>query len=517
MNDRTRTALAFLLIIAVLFLWSFLNKPKTTQTPLAPTTKDSLQKPTAISAPEIIISPGDTIVIDKEKIRVVLSSNGGSVKSFYLKPYNVDIVPKGNYLFVSKIGETQNDIINFDYIVSHDSVIFIHKIANKNLRKIYYFNNENGFCLTTHFPGAIRQTLSLKSGLNVTELKNRGEDLRFFNVYIKDEKVNNITKKIKDSFEYSGKIDWFAMRNKYFLLVVNNLESIEQLKFYKIPKDIDETGKKTTHNIKDFSGDEVNLAFFGCPYYMQGGGSARYGAEIIGTDEIEISVLLLPMKYSSLAKFKKNYEEIAGGGLWGPIARVIILIFNFFFSVIKNYGFAIVIFAILVKAVFFPLSKQMILSQHKMQMLQPELQKIQKRYKDDPTKINKEMMHLYKTYKVNPFSGCLPLIIQMPIFFALYETLSTSIEFRQAPFILWITDLSFKDPYYVLPIGMGVMMLIQSLFTTIDPRQRFMIITMPIFMVLIFLNMPSGLQLYWFAYNVLTLVENYITKRGGIK
>jgi YidC/Oxa1 family membrane protein insertase len=126
-------------------------------------------------------------------------------------------------------------------------------------------------------------------------------------------------------------------------------------------------------------------------------------------------------------------------------------------------------------------------------------------------------MHLYKTYKVNPLSGCLPLIIQMPIFFALFRTLTTSIEFRHANFIFWITDLSLKDPYYVLPISMGIMMVVQSLTTTIDPRQRLMVIFMPIVMVWIFVNLPSGLQLYWFTYNIFTLLEHFITKRGGLK
>jgi len=111
----------------------------------------------------------------------------------------------------------------------------------------------------------------------------------------------------------------------------------------------------------------------------------------------------------------------------------------------------------------------------------------------------------------------LPLLIQMPIFFALYQTLISSIEFRQAPFIFWLTDLSIKDPLYILPIAMGVIMLIQSLMTTLDPRQRFMIVIMPIFMVFIFLNFPSGLQLYWFSYNILTLIEHIIIKRGGMK
>jgi YidC/Oxa1 family membrane protein insertase len=232
---------------------------------------------------------------------------------------------------------------------------------------------------------------------------------------------------------------------------------------------------------------------------------------------MDISVLLLPIKYSELAQYRNSYEQIISGGLMGPIARFILLVFNVFYTLFGNYGLSIILFALIVKAIFFPLSRKMIVSQHKMQMVQPELKKLQQKYKDDPQRLNQEMMHLYKAYKVNPFTGCLPLLIQMPIFFALYETLIKSIEFRQATFMLWITDLSLKDPYYVLPIAMGVMMLIQSLFTPIDPRQRFMVILMPLFMVYIFLNFPSGLQLYWFTYNILTLVEHIITKRGGIQ
>jgi YidC/Oxa1 family membrane protein insertase len=246
------------------------------------------------------------------------------------------------------------------------------------------------------------------------------------------------------------------------------------------------------------------------------GGRDRYGADIVGGAVIDVSVLLLPIKYSELAEYDKKYEDITSGGILGPISRIILFVFNLFYAIFKNYGLAIVLFAILIKAIFFPLSRQMIISQHKMQMLQPELKKIQQKYKDNPQRLNQEMMHLYKTYKVNPFSGCLPLLVQMPIFFALYQTLITSIELRQAPFIFWITDLSLKDPYYVLPIGMGIMMLVQSLFTTVDPRQRMMVIFMPIILVIIFLNLPSGLQLYWFTYNILTLVEHYITRRGGI-
>lgn len=524
MSDRARTAMAFLLIIGILLIWSLLNRAKKPQEPTESMARDSVEdivEVPEVSGVELVETyidsmEGDTIVIDKKEIRVVLSNIGGSVKSFYLKKHDIDIVPQGRYLFVSRLRDAPETVIDFDYLVSDDSVIFTHEIADKNITKVYNFNHDFGFRLTTHFPEKTRQVLSLKSGLNITEVKNRGEDLRHFKVYIADEKVNNITKKIKDTFEYSGTLDWLALRSKYFLLTINNLAKIDNLKFYKIPKETDNVGKELSKKVHNDIKDEINVAVFGCPYYMRGGGN-RYGAEIMGSERLDVSVLLLPIKYSELIKYEKSYQDIASGGIWGPISRFILGIFNFFYSIFKNYGFAIIIFGILIKTIFFPLSKQMIVSQHKMQMVQPELKKIQKKYKDSPQRLNQEMMQLYKTYKINPLSGCLPLLIQMPIFFALYQTLIISIEFRRAPFIFWITDLSLKDPYYVLPIGMGIMMLIQSLKTTVDPRQKFMVMFMPVFLVFIFLNLPSGLQLYWFTYNILTLVEHYITKRGGIK
>jgi len=512
MSDRTRTAIAFLLIIGVLFIWTTLSRPKIKPEAVQP---DTLDTTSAITEPvektptiPIISEHTDTIVVEKKNFRMVLSPAGGSVKEFYLREYDIDVVPDGEYLFVTQINN--DEIINFEYLADDDSVVFTYNNKDINLSKVYYFNNPHGFQLTTNFSNITDQILSLKSGISITEFRNKGEDLRHFSVYVKNEKVNEMKKKIKDTFKYTGDVDWFALRSKYFLLVINNLGIIDGINFYKLPKDLP---LKTADRKEDRT--DIYSAAFGC-FYMRGGGD-RYGAEIIGPDKINISVLLLPIKHSELAKFKQGYEGVASGGIMGPISRIILLVFNFFYSIIRNYGFAIMLFAFLIKSVFFPLSKKMIQSQHKMQMIQPEMKKLQKKYKEDAQRLNQEMMHLYKTYKVNPFGGCLPLLIQMPIFFALYQTLITSIEFRQAPFILWITDLSFKDPYYILPIAMGVMMLVQSLFTVVDPRQKFMVIIMPVFMVFIFLNFPSGLQLYWFTYNILTLVEHVITKRGGIK
>lgn len=513
MSDRVRTAMAFALIIVILLVWNLLSRSDKGTEPMpadsldtAITTKpDDIDKlPVSVKMPDA----ADTVVIDRANYRVVLSNAGGSIKEFYLKSYGVNIIPEDEYLFVSKL--PNNEIPIYNTKTQGDSIVFSYLYEGNIFVKIYHFDNPHGFRLQTDMPNNTKQILSLNAGLRITEEKNKGEDLRHFNVYVKNEKVEQLKKKIKPKLEYTDKVQWMALRTKYFALVVNNLAAIDAINFYKLEKEDAQTNADTKIAHKD-----IHYAMFGC-FYMRGGGD-RFGAEIIGQQVIDIEVLLLPVRYTELARFNKGYEQMASGGLMGPIARIILWIFNLLFSVFKNYGFAIIFFAILVKLVFFPLSRKMVLSQQKMQMIQPELKKIQKKYKEDPQRLNQEMMQLYKTYKVNPFGGCLPLLVQMPIFFALYQTLISSIEFRQASFIFWLTDLSIKDPLYILPIAMGAVMLVQSLLTTLDPRQRFMVIVMPIFMVIIFINFPSGLQLYWFSYNILTLLEHIIIKRGGMK
>jgi YidC/Oxa1 family membrane protein insertase len=417
-----------------------------------------------------------------------------------LKEFNVDIVPEEGMFFISRIADT---IVNFSHRVFEDSVVFQASHHGGVLVKSYVFSDQYGFDLTTAGANAADEAMSLKNGVRSTELKNRGDDLRHFNVFVKNGKVASVIKQIKDGYEYPGGWEWMAFRNKYFVLIVNNLGGPCNADFNRlgmVPAQV--------------QGDRFN-AGFGC--MGMGGNASRFGVELYSRENFKLSVILLPIKYSLLAGYGRGYQNIASGGIWGPIARIILVIFNFFYVIFRNYGVVIIVFSVVLKAIFYPLSRLTIISQIKMQKLQPELKKIQQKFKNDQQALNQEMMHLYKAYKVNPFFGCLPLLIQFPIFFALYQVLATSIEFRQAKFLFWITDLSLKDPYYILPIGMGVMMLVQSLMTTVDPRQKFMVILMPVFMIFIFLNLPSGLQLYWFTYNILTIIEQYIVKRGGVK
>jgi YidC/Oxa1 family membrane protein insertase len=498
-NDQKRTLIAFLLIIIILLIWSYTTRPSSSKTSGIEKKKSQLSDTAKISPSDSDKSllSGDTIVIEKDFYRATFSSAGGSLKSLYLKKYNVDIVPEGAYLFLTKISDTT---INFKYIVDDDSIVFLQNINNKNFIKIYQFDQDYSFKLKLNYPDTISHILSLKSGLRITEKKNQFDDLRHFNAYIQSKNFNNITKEIRDRLIFQEDWHWIALRSKYFVLIINNAKSAGYPAFYKL-----------SHLDKGLDMLKGNL---GCAVSSN---TNRYGVEIFANSSFELRVLFLPIKHSELAKFKCGYEQIEGGGIWRPIARLIISILNLFYNIFKNYGVAIIVFAFLLKIIFFPLSRQMLISQRQMQLLQPELKKIQEKYRNDPQALNREMMHLYKVYNVNPFSGCLPILIQFPIFVALYQVLSTSIEFRGAPFALWITDLSIKDPYYILPVGMGVLMLIQSLMTTIDPRQRFMVILMPLIMVFFFLNFPSGLQLYWFTYNILSILEQLMIKNKFLK
>ena len=150
-----------------------------------------------------------------------------------------------------------------------------------------------------------------------------------------------------------------------------------------------------------------------------------------------------------------------------------------------------------------------------MQKLQPKMAELKEKFKSDRDAMNKAVMELYKTHKVNPMGGCLPMVVQIPVFFGLYRALMYSIELRHAPFMLWITDLSAKDPYYVTPIVMGVTMFIQQKMTpsNMDPVQAKMMLALPVVFTFMFLSFPSGLVVYWLVNNVLTIAQqSYINK-----
>lgn len=200
------------------------------------------------------------------------------------------------------------------------------------------------------------------------------------------------------------------------------------------------------------------------------------------------------------------------GWLWfiaSPLHKLLSIIHDF----VANWGIAIIILTFIVRGVMFPLTKAQYTSMAKMRMLQPKLQAMRERFGDDRQRMSQEMMEMYKKEKVNPLGGCLPLLLQMPIFIALYWALMESVELRHAPFFGWIHDLSAQDPYYVLPILMGVtMFLIQKMSptTVTDPMQQKIMTFMPVLFTGFFLFFPAGLVLYWLVSNIVTLIQQYI-------
>lgn len=234
--------------------------------------------------------------------------------------------------------------------------------------------------------------------------------------------------------------------------------------------------------------------------------------------EFQAQLYVGPKNQKVLRGIAKGLDlTIDYGFLWW-IGQPIFAIMKFLHSIVGNWGVAIILVTLVVKLFLFPLSNAQYRSFGKMRKLQPKMQALKERYGDDRQKMGQETMKLYKKEGVNPLGGCLPVLIQMPVFFALYWVLFESVEIRQAPFIFWIQDLSLKDPYFVLPLLMGLSMWItqkmQPAAANMDPMQQKIMQFMPVVMTFFFLFFPAGLVLYWVVNNVLTIIQQtYVNKK----
>jgi len=228
-----------------------------------------------------------------------------------------------------------------------------------------------------------------------------------------------------------------------------------------------------------------------------------------------------PKEFDRMVALGGDAKGIVRFGLFGMISEILLRAMKAVHKSIPNWGLCIIIITFFVKIIFFPLTYKSTQSMSKMQELQPKIKAIKAKYKkakqdtDQRRKMNEETMKLYKEHKVNPAGGCLPILIQMPIFWGFFRLLMVSIEFRHSPFLLWITDLSIKDPFYVTPILMGITQYISQKMTptSADPTQQKMMLIMPVVMTIFFMNFSSGLVLYWLTNNVLQIGQQYIMNR----
>jgi YidC/Oxa1 family membrane protein insertase len=247
----------------------------------------------------------------------------------------------------------------------------------------------------------------------------------------------------------------------------------------------------------------------------------KSGLEVLPGVErtLACSWYLGPKVSEFLAPAPNNLESIITYGWTDFLAKPLLTLLNWLYGFVKNWGVAIVILTVLIKAVLWPLSSKSYKSMNQMKKIQPLMARIREQHKDDKQKMNEEMMRLYKTYKVNPMGGCLPMLVQLPVFLGLYQALLGAIELRHASFIshlpftdmIWLADLSAKDPYYITPLVMGATMFLQQRLTPApgDPTQAKIMMFMPIIFTFLFLNFPSGLVVYWLVNNVLSIAQQW--------
>ncbi|CAM2963957.1 membrane protein insertase YidC [Vibrio rarus] len=235
------------------------------------------------------------------------------------------------------------------------------------------------------------------------------------------------------------------------------------------------------------------------------------------TGEMKATLWVGPKLQKEMAAVAPNLELVVDYGWLWFIAKPLHWLLSMIQSVVINWGLAIMVLTFIVRGAMYPLTKAQYTSMAKMRMLQPKLAAMRERIGDDRQRMSQEMMALYKEEKVNPLGGCLPLILQMPIFISLYWALMESVELRHSPFFGWITDLSAQDPYYILPLLMGAsMFMIQRMSptTVTDPMQQKIMTFMPVMFTFFFLWFPSGLVLYWLVSNVVTLIQQTLIYRG---
>ncbi|NQS99755.1 MAG: membrane protein insertase YidC [Candidatus Omnitrophica bacterium] len=309
--------------------------------------------------------------------------------------------------------------------------------------------------------------------------------------YGRDE-ANNF---VQREHRHKGDILWTGLENKYFLAAL-------------IPA---QPAKSVLIEKNKFGEQKVALAI---PWQ-------NYGS-------YKFNLYLGPKKKEHLSEINATLGKVIDYGFFSPIARLIYQVLVFFSRWTHNFGWAIVLLCLITKVIFYPLTHRSFESMQKMQQemksIQPEMDALREKLKDTPQKLNKEIMELYKRKGVNPLSscqsGCLPLLLQMPVFFALYGVLYNSIELRGTPFFGWITDLSAKDPYYVLPVLMGASMFVQQKLSGLSSaggaqqdQAKMMAIMMPVLLTWIFSSLPSGVVLYWLTFNILTSAQQLLIKK----
>ena len=581
-----KTTLAFIIIGAILMIWLYMNSPAPVKPPQNATDTTSVHIDTSAKESKAVVKKkvetkktenkkileSDTlslgkyfslssekpkyITVENDLVKMELTSRGGDIEKYFLKAYKNWYSAKSdstnnfyktqvqliNYpdngqgpdlSFISSDGKAINTgLLNFTSdakkyyykITGNDSLVITYTLyAGKDQyieKKYVFYGDKYSMGYSVKFVGMENLIsnndvdLVWDKGMrfveenSVDEASSANASVYYGGDHVVVQASKNNEKVQKD---FTGRVDWIAAKDKYFAVVIapDNPSSINGAYIEGIKEPIKNNGEMAYYNIR------LKLPF-----------------NDIHTEEKSFTIFIGPVQYNLLKSYGHNFDALVEfGSFFGlkflirPISEYILLpIFTFLHTFIPNYGFVIIVFSLIIKLVLHPLTKSSYESMRKMQLLQPKITELKEKLKDDPQKMNKETMKLYSTYGVNPAGGCLPLILQMPIFIALFEFFKVTIELRQQPFIFWIKDLSRPDIIYNLPFKipffgiseisglallMGVTTFFQQKMSVKDPKQKSLVYIMPVFLTLLFMSFPAGLNLYYLMFNIFSIGQQY--------
>jgi YidC/Oxa1 family membrane protein insertase len=551
-----KTLIAFVLSFAVLLAWSFLFGPKEAPPPevapskepaVTPSPKEGVPPtPQSLSGAELpakgtLADPGPVTeketVVETPLYRAVFSNLGPTIRSFKLKGYRATIekdaplielvsVPResGDALLVGFAPEGGDLGLPRAYQVEKDRIELDPASPTQEL--VLRSVSTSGFAVTQTFrfyPDQYRIDLDVEvanaggermSGSFLARLRAQppAESRSYYSYAGLALLVNNSleeveVKKPNDEKTFTGTLDWMAYEDDYFISAV-----------------VPEKAEKGVFKGRHLPSGQIEGSLLQPAVAIEAGGAAS----------ARFTLFLGPRDLGVLKAHGMKLDRAVYFGWTDIIARPLLYALRFFNNYLGNYGLSIILLTILVKILFWPLTHKSYKSMKEMQKIQPIMAKLREKYKNNREQLNREMMGLYKTYKVNPMSGCLPMVIQIPVFFALFRLLGSAIELRHAPFTLWIDDLSAPDRLFHLPFQipfmsppsgipvltllMGVSMFIQQKMTPTpgDPTQAKIMLFLPVIFTFMFINFPSGLVLYWLVNNILSIGQQYrIQKRSA--
>lgn len=529
-----RTILAIVLSLAVIIIYQLFffkppaKAPAPTSTREVPKVKEESPAVAKAVKEKITVGPktGEEkkVLVDTPLYSAVFTSRGAGLTSFKLKKYKKTLDPNSDSVDLVSLKAGMKSPLGVSFVNSSfeipDEMFFTSPVDRIELTRE---NQEERLAFSAVWPGKLKvekiftfhsHRYTIEMEVKVTNLSPLPiEQMAAVNWYeyldpkmehddyghtgpvafLKKDIERPDAKKIKEEKVYGPGIAWGGFESKYFLAAfVSPNPSLTSMYVTKGTEEGEITVMVKGEKLVIPSKQEASISY---------------------------RLYLGPKEYNLLKAEGVNLEDAIDFGSWLKwLAMPLLITLNFFNKYINNYGISIILLTVAIKILFWPLGNKSYKSMKEMQKLQPKLLELREKYKDDKQRLSQETMALYKAHKINPLGGCLPMIIQIPVFFGLYKALLYAIELRHAPFFGWIKDLSAKDPYYITPIIMGATMFIQQKMTPTggDPMQQKIMLWMPIVFTFLFLNFPSGLVIYWLFNNIISIGQQiYVNKRLG--